>query len=384
MMLRPYCFVFCLFATLCCLVQLAAVQASPPRLPNPFKVIERESSQTLNAQFEGDHGWTGADAAWTYPISPEKTVWTFGDTWIGKIEGGKHINAAIVNNTVAVHSLLEPSRKFSFYWNDASAKPESFFQPDRKETWFWPGCGLSVHSKLFFILHRIKRIPAKEPDFGFLEDGDVLCRVNNPEDPPPKWRMDQVQFPDHNRQVQIGNACLIDGDFAYFYCSYRPYAKGANKHPLILARITRQDLQDLRMDKWTYFCHSQNGSSSWTKEPLAPVIMFPDAASEMSVTQVAGIAGFVAIYIPAFGRDVLMRHSSSPAGPWSDPLTVYACKEDFSRSYVYAAKAHPELASKAGELVVSYCRNTKFFADQVNSAELYRPRVVRILIANRS
>ena len=56
----------------------------------------------FDALFDNRKGWTGADGAYSLPLSDELILWLFGDTWLGDIRNGAHVNATIVNNTVAI------------------------------------------------------------------------------------------------------------------------------------------------------------------------------------------------------------------------------------------------------------------------------------------
>ena len=60
----------------------------------------------FDALFDNQKGWTGADGAYSLPLSDDLILWLFGDTWLGDICDGAHVNATIVNNTVAIQPLL--------------------------------------------------------------------------------------------------------------------------------------------------------------------------------------------------------------------------------------------------------------------------------------
>ena len=141
----------------------------------------------------------------------------------------------------------------------------------------------------------------------------------------------------------------------------------------------------MEMAGWQYLCHSGStdpNAHCWLNTTIDPVILFPDAASEMTVSQVPGIEGFIATYCPdGFGHDIVVRHANTPEGPWGQPITIYHCPEDLSKIYVYSAKAHPELSRNKGELIVTYCRNTKFFADQLKHPEIYTPRCLLVRVS---
>lgn len=387
----------CLFFVFCCADVFAdeKVQSLDLGREAPLLVISARPFLSLTERFKRSDGWTGADAAWTIPISEKRTSWFFGDTWIGKIRDNKHVDATIINNTVALQSLpfasAEKVPKIDFYWRNemegGKEKAASFFPSDSKEKWFWPGAGASVDGRIFLILHRIKKVAAKEPDFGFAEDGSVLAQISNPQDDPLAWKVDYTALPDFEQKVQFGNACLLDGDYFYCYCTYRPARAGVNQHPLILARHGKGSLLQAKTNSWEFLCDLKERGKRWRTLPesgsgskVEPVIMFADGAPEMSVSKVPGIPGYVAVYIAAFEPYILLRHAAHLEGPWSRPVKIYKCPEDRKKLFVYAAKAHPELAKDAGELVLTYCRNTKFFADQVNHSDWYAPQAVRVLL----
>ena len=58
-----------------------------------------------------------------------------------------------------------------------------------------------------------------------------------------------------------------------------------------------------------------------------------------------------------------------PEGPWSKPLIVYKCPETDKKIFQYGAKAHPELATRDGQLIATYCRNIGSLADHMARPE---------------
>ena len=46
----------------------------------------------FDALFAGDQGWTGGDGAYSVELSDGLILWLFGDTWIGKIQDGRHVD----------------------------------------------------------------------------------------------------------------------------------------------------------------------------------------------------------------------------------------------------------------------------------------------------
>ena len=65
-------------------------------------VIHVEPLPQYDALFERQDGWTGGDGVYSVALSDRTILWLFGDTWWGEVHNNTHINAAIVNNTVAI------------------------------------------------------------------------------------------------------------------------------------------------------------------------------------------------------------------------------------------------------------------------------------------
>ena len=77
-----------------------------------------------------------------------------------------------------------------------------------------------------------------------------------------------------------------------------------------------------------------------------------------------------------------MRLAPRPEGPWSEPRTVYSVP-DLSRSpqyFSYAGKAHPELATRPNDLVITYAVNSSDFGDHFRDEDLYWPRFIRVVM----
>src|SRR3989442_1562311 len=83
---------------------------------------------------------------------------------------------------------------------------------------------------------------------------------------------------------------------------------------------------------------------------------------------------------PARCRDVAGRYGGSPIGPWGSAIPVYHAPEpdiDPANVYTYNAKGHPHL-SRPGEMLISYNVNTFDFNENINNADIYRPRFIRL------
>ena len=113
----------------------------------------------FEALFDNRKGWTGADGAYSLPLSEDLILWLFGDTWIGDIRDGEHVNAVIINNSIAIQYGLIPSMaSLEFYSGRTSAgKTGAFIRPAGGRGWYWIYHGLLTRQGLYLFLVHIGR-----------------------------------------------------------------------------------------------------------------------------------------------------------------------------------------------------------------------------------
>ena len=135
------------------ILPLIIMVACAPR-PN----ISVEVLPEYEALFQNEKGWTGADGAYSIMLSNETILWLFGDTWIGQIKGGQHINATIVNNSIALQQgrhAVNASVEF-YYGQTLNDEPAAFFRPRQDQSWFWIYHGARTSKGLFLCRKNIK------------------------------------------------------------------------------------------------------------------------------------------------------------------------------------------------------------------------------------
>jgi hypothetical protein len=376
----------------------------PTVVHSPIKVLSSSPLPALTRQFAKRKGWTGADGAYSIKLTAARTLWLFGDTWIGQIKNGKRVGSTLINNSAAWQDTNKPRASFRFFWNEKQAKPASLIESDKPDTWVWPGDGALVDGKLYIFLHVISRKPHDPSIWGFEGTGDELLQVDNPLDPPVSWRSHRQALP---RDMQFGNATIFDADhgFLYIFGENHSSPQPPFGHFIVLARLNRHALNDLDLHSIEYWCSGVTGANAigfnransdpkfdasnsasrnhWSGKLDNPVVLIPNGASEMTVSRVPGLSGYFATYTPiGLGNAVAVRHATKLTGPWSEPAKVYECPIDRG-IFGYSAKAHPELARTNGELVVTYCQNTASLQANVDNPEIYRPRAISVRLRLR-
>lgn len=339
----------------------------------------------LDALFRQDHGWTGGDGDYSIRLDENRLLWFFGDSWIGRVEGGRHVDATLVNNAVGLQSLRDGrARKLDYHWGaKADGKAEALFVPRRKKGWFWPLHGHRGPDALHLFAVRIERTARKDA-FGFRSTGSALLSILEPESPPETWgRSARQGLIPHARFTERGNvlfgaAVAARGPWVYvFGTDERRVPTPIRRHALV-ARVGRDRISDF--SAWRFW----NGTD-WSASYLDARPLFERVANEFSVAWLPRFGRWIAVTTDnGLSDEIHARFASKPEGPWSEPLLLHRCPEMKARPgiFTYAAKLHPDLARAPDELVLSYVTNCSNFETLMGDASLYWPLFLRIRLAD--
>ncbi len=151
--------------------------------PRPNVAVE--ALPQYDGLFANEDGWTGADGAYSVALNQDAIAWFFGDTWVGQIINGRHVNATLVNNSVAIQHGRSPAEaQIDFYYGRASdGIPAALIKPADGRGWFWVFDGVMTAEGLYLFLIQVERT-AGEALFDFMVIGAWLGHVENPAESP--------------------------------------------------------------------------------------------------------------------------------------------------------------------------------------------------------
>jgi len=347
----------------------------------PIPQVAVEALPQYDVLFSNEDGWTGADGAYAVALDQNTTVWFFGDTWIGQVKNGRHINAILVNNSVAIQKGMNPATAtIDFYWgHDADGGPAALFQPPEGRGWFWIFDGVMTPKGLYVFLIQTERING-DAVFDFRVIGTWLGYVENPTEVPLKWRIKQTRIPwaefSPSGTILWGSAVLKVGDVVFVYGTAEEGSGAVRPKHMILARVPLTMLADF--SQWQFYAGGR-----WVSDYRQASPVVGSMPNEYSVSYLAGLKQYVLVYSEdgLLSKNMLARLSREPQGPWSEAIRLYQCPEarwDAS-IFCYAAKAHDFLARGPDELVITYIANSVNFNKMANDARLYRPRFLRAI-----
>ncbi len=326
-----------------------------------------------------DPRWRGADGAYSVPLSGSQTLWLFGDTWITDPEARGRQGGRVIRNSIALQEIgRDGPGRIAFFWGGEPEEPEAPFLPPTGTGWLWPLCGERIGAALYLFFGHFQ---ANESELGFEARGSLLFRVLNPDDPPRLWEMQSFQVPffEHTPEGDLifGVACLDWEGFLYVYGVREDWTRGVEGRSLLVARVPLESVEKGGFSSWRFF-----SGAGWSTEVRQSRTLFDGAATEMSVSYVAGMEKFMAVYSDCgLSEEILGRFASHPEGPWGEPVTLYRCPEvSWSQDYFcYAGKAHPELSRGRDEQVLTYAVNSWNLNDHQTDLRLYWPRFVRVV-----
>jgi Domain of unknown function (DUF4185) len=362
---------FCFFI-IAVILFLTACQAQPR--------IRVEALPRFDAAFERTSGWIGGDGAYSAALGGERVLWMFGDTLVGRVDGGRRVAPRLINNSVAIQNGREPSdAALAFIYRTLSdGGPAAFLLPADGVGWLWPYHGVRSTDGLFLFLLQIESAEGPAA-FGFKLVAGWLGKVLNPDEPPERWELRQRQIPWGNEGRLFGSSVLLEGGYCYIYGTVDDAAGGVTVKHMIVARAPADRIGDF--DSWRFF-----SGGNWVPEVDRAGRVCENVAGELSVSHQPAMGRYVLVYSEGgFSPNIVLRFSPRPEGPWGEPVVIYRCPEAGwdPRIFCYAAKGHPELAAAADELIVTYMANATDFALLESDARLYRPRFLRVTFSQK-
>ena len=320
--------------------------------------------------FRQDPRWLGADDAHSVDLGRGRILWLFGDTLVSPEGRGGRRRAGMIRNSIGIQTGYDPeSAAMAFYWKQAGQTTPASFFPESGTTWYWPGDGIRIGTRLLVFLTAIQNAPNP---LGFALVGWEAVMIDNPDDAPDRWRIVAVEREPVRFSVVAGTGgVLIHGGFVYAYgCD------GTGRRAY-LVRWPQKKAVDANLRDPQWWCGEKAGWLTEQRMQSAPAVLFDDAQSEFGVYHDSHLKRYVQIQTIGFGgADLGFRTARFPQGPWGPLKRFYQPQEKrIPGVLIYAAKPHAFLTG--ADLVITYATN-HIDPDRLNAdPALYYPRVVR-------
>ncbi len=335
--------------------------------------------------FPYDAGWLGADGAFSIPLSPDRELWLFGDSFIARRNHHTRAGSTMVANTIAISSCRSGKFSIDYHWTPPTHghKPRAFFDSGTHAFRYWPLDGFLYDKSLYVAMLQVKTTNPTKP-FGFKLIGVDLARIANPDAPPDRWSITWLSL-SKSRAAFPGISIVVRPPYVYLFGVIdRDKHK---RHAVILTRISLDHL-DRPAKSLEYL--SDASTPAWKPAPIRDdaADLVAEGQPDFSVRYHPEIAKWVMLQQqPGFrSGEIGIRTADHLDGPWSPFRSLMNIPEMHTRQtnrkriFCYAAKEHPSFESTPGTLIVTYACSSLHFKTLVSDMSIYRPIVTQLQI----
>ena len=328
--------------------------------------VQREV--TIDTAFENKFmpdtvGFAGGDGVYSQLLPDGRTVWIFGDTFIGNLDKGntRHkTDPLYIRNSFVV---FDGNQRITLQQGNPSDFRSMMIPPEVRdgtsgktelERWYWPGDALVEEDRMYVFNSRFTQIDTGMWDFQF-EGTDVvefgLLEIQE---------LRTLSLGNFN-EIHFGHAICETDSFTYIYGLKDGYAHAA--------RAKTGNI----LGKWDYFT-----GQGWSDDFLDAQSMVDFPGSEQ-FSVFPYLDQFIMVMQEGhLGRRIFAYTADTPVGPWSEGILVYETPlPGSSNLFTYNALAHPQFM-KDNKLLISYNTNSTRLEDHFEDALIYRPRFIRV------
>jgi len=319
-------------------------------------------------------GVTGADGEYSVLLPDGRTVWVFGDSFLGTVNPDRSREKRIpwfIRNSMAVQEgdSLRALYNVIDGWESSLVVPPGAprgKQFSEDSLWYWPGDGFIENGKLkVFMTAFYQAVPE---DWGFRWVSANIATFSLPDIK--LERIDHFSYPGE-KEIHWGHA-VCDGDKTYTYI-YGAEDKSKN---LYVARAPKNNI----LASWEFYTGSKWVNDSKLAKPMLAI----QGSEQFSVFKIKNKYVLLVQEGGFMSGEICSYYSDSPFKDWENrkllchtqlPEEVISTKNLFA----YNSLAHPQFI-KHGELLISQCINSFVVEDVFQDASKYRPVFLRVPI----
>lgn len=306
-------------------------------------------------------GWIAGDATFSIALPGQKTLWLFGDSFIGTVKPDNSITigAKMIRNC----AVLQNGDSMTAFLGGTFQNPVSFVSSAADNSdWYWPEHGLIENDtlKIFFSEFVLASGPA---GFNFKYKAAMVARFTFPE----IKLVDFTTLPYYDTNgVCYGNSVLVENGYTYIFGRKEYDTVYHIPYPHI-ARVPEGNI----LAPWEFYT-----GNSWSTDPAET-----QKISSVAVSQQYGVFKMNDKYVVVsqeiwFSTKIYSYTSNRIEGPWSNKNLLFNTPILYANVFTYNAFPHPQF-NEDNRLLISYNSNGNF-ADIFKNVEVYRPRFVRV------
>jgi len=303
------------------------------------------------------NGWTGGDGTLSIGLPDGRTLWLFGDTFLGSVrpDGSRPLDSPLIRNCLVV----QDGERLVTRHGGTTQDPVAFLVAEDPDTWYWPGDGTVWGNRVWIFFHRFRQVTPGM--WGWAWDGTVMATLRLPD-----LVIERVTPVVDDHGVAYGAALLEMDSWVYIFGTEQ---RGAIKY-LHVARASHNDLEG-SWDYWT--------GQGWSTDTGASRAILKGVSSQFGVVCLGQRIGLVTMdERQPFSDRMVVYLAETPTGSWQGPIEIYRAPEADTAVVAYNPFVHPQFGSRNGHLI-SYNINHVHDPDRLyDNAGLYRPRFIRV------
>ena len=343
-------------AILLCVCLLVACAGAGPQ-DNLRPVFMAAPDPGFNRLFTLDGGgWTGGDGTLSVALGDGRTLWLFGDSFLGTVnpDGSRPTDAPMVRNCIVV----QDGQNLTTRYGGTTDAPDSFFPSLAPGEWCWPADATVEGDRVHVFLHRYRQLRPVLWDWEWTGTAVASLRL-------PDLKIEKIT------PLAIANGVMYA---AILESAEATFVFGVAEHGTQrLVHIARAPPGNL-LGPWEFFT-----GQSWSADPEATRSILAGVSSQFGVLALnEGLALVTMDGRVPFSADLVMYFAPRPEGPWQGPCLLYRAPEASTVLAAYNPFVHLQF-TVAGRLLVSY--NLNHVSDPsalYRDASIYRPRFVRV------
>ena len=302
------------------------------------------------------NGWTGGDGTLSIGLPDGRSLWLFGDSFLGQVrpDGSRPADSPLIRNCL----VIQDGENLRTRHGGTMRHPSAFLAPHDPAAWFWPGDGTVIGDRVHVFFHRFRQVAPGM--WGWAWDGTVIATLQLPD-----LTLVQVFPRDDGNGVIYGSAVLEWDAWIYIYGTA---PQGMVKH-MHVARAPRRHMEAA----WQYW----NGRQ-WSSDAQASRSVLTGVGSQFSIVPLSSGFGLVTMdERTPFSNRVVFYRAETPSGSWQGPVDIYQAPEADDAIAAYNPFVHPQFGHANGYLI-SYNLNDVHDPDRLyENAAFYRPRFIR-------
>jgi hypothetical protein len=307
-------------------------------------------------QRSGD-GWTGGDGTLSVGLPDGRSVWLFGDTFLGTVspDGTRPADTPFIRNSLVVQNgaALETRHR------SRNGTPGAFFTPPTGQGWFWPGAATVEGMHLRIFLHRFELQGSGLWAWRWVDTHLATLTL-----PALSW-IDTRPAPSDN-EVLYG-ACVLESERHTYIYGTRDGVFPKQAH---LARAPAGRLQG----PWHYY-----DGRRWTDRSRRSAAILGGVSTQYGVIQDHGrFYLFTMDGRTLFSNEIVVYRAARPTGPWQGPGLVYRAPHTGQQVAAYNPFVHPQFTQNRRVLVSYNLNHLSVPPALYRDAGLYRPRFIRV------